>query len=734
MFMKRRSWRLGALVALLAVSGLEAEVKVDDCFGDNMVLQRELPARIRGTAAPGEKVTVKFAGQTVETTADAGGDWLATLAPLQANKEPATLTVSGDGNTVTINNVLVGEVWLCGGQSNMFYSLYNKNPGYLHTDSEAITSQADYPLIRIAAVPRHSSPNPERVSHAKWQPVTPESVKSFTAVGYFFGLGLYKVLDVPIGLVHSSWGGTRIEPWTTLEGFNSVPEGRDRRFAKFLAGRTAGTPEFERNVEQFRTTQRKWLAEAEAALSKNRVPPQPPAIPASFGPTDRTTPAALYNGMIHPLTGMTFRGAIWYQGESNLWNWDEYRWKMHALLNGWRKAFDNPDLQFYFVQIAPWRYTGAVPRNCIGLWEAQQRFADESGCGMAVINDHGDPEDIHPHDKRPVGDRLARLALNRTYGMKNIACDAPRLKSWKREGATAVLAFKDAASWSTADGGDVKGFEVSGIDGVYRPAAAEIRGAEIAVSAPGVDEPRYIRYLGKNVAVGNLRNEHGLVPAPFRATDVTTEELLAYLTQRPNLVYVYDLFAGAPNGIMKPKVDNSGKFSGRRVARVRYLFVAEDQKGETLYAEVSLDPFVQDLRKLALPGSKVRWNIASTINNIGIRTNVPNLIDGDEIASGNIEFFYTNYGPKNSKGIRVAGDKVFDAGDQPSGDRKPGYGCMQFHTVRGDGIVCFNNFKGRGAADFGFGVNREGKNPDWTFSKNGKNYKSVKLYIFCDFE
>ena len=733
MFMKRMSWRFGVFAALLVVSGASAEVKVDDCFGDNMVLQRELPARIRGTAAPGEEVTVKFAGQTVTATADAKGDWLATLQPLRANKEPATLTVSGGDNTVTIKNVLVGEVWLCSGQSNMFYALFSRNPAYLHTDSEAITSQANYPLIRIAAVPRLVAANPGRKSFVKWQPVTPDGVKSFTAVGYFFGLGLYKALDVPIGLVHSSWGGTRIEPWTTLDGFKSVPEGKNSRFAKFLAGRTAGTPEFEKNVRQFRKDQRKWIDDAEAAMDKGLVPPQQPPLPPEFLATDRTTTGALYNGMIHPLTGMTFRGAIWYQGESNLTRWDEYRWAMHALVNGWRKAFDNPKLQFFFVQIAPYRYSRDVPRALIGLWEAQQKFADESGCGMAVINDHGDPNDIHPHDKRPVGDRLARLALNRAYGKKEVVCDAPRLKSYKREGNAFVLEFKDASGWSTADGGEVKGFEVAGIDGVYRPATAEIRGAKLVVSAPQVAEPRYLRYLCSNVAIGNLRNEHGLVPAPFRATDVKTDELLAYLTKRPGLVYEYDLFSGNANGI-KPRVDNSGKFAGRRVKRVHYLFVAKDKRGRTRYAEVSIDPFIQDLRKLALPGSKVRHNIATPIRNITIRANVPNLIDGDEIANGNIEFFYTSYSPKNAKGLRTASDKLFDAGDQPSNDKRPGYGSMQFHTSQGNAIVCFNNFKMRGNADLGFGVNREGKNPDWTFSRNARNYKSAKLYVFCDFE
>ena len=257
--------------------------------------------------------------------------------------------------------------------------------------------------------------------------------------------------------------------------------------------------------------------------------------------------------------------------------------------------------------------------------------------------------------------------------------------------------------------------------------------AKLVVSAPQVDAPRYLRYLCRNVAIGNLRNEHGLVPAPFRVSDVKTDELLDYLTKRPGLVYKYDLFSGNANGV-KPQVDNSGKFAGRKVRRVRYLFVVQDKKGRTRFVEVAIDPFIQDLRKLALPGSKVRHNIATPIRNIAIRTDLPNLIDGDEIANGNIEFFYTSYSPKNAKGHRMASDKVFDAGDQPSNDRKPGYGSMQFHTSQGNPIVCFNNFKARGGSDLGFGVNREGKNPDWTFSKNARNFKSAKLYVFCDFE
>ena len=723
--------RFGILAAFCVAAGVCAEVKVDDCFGDNMVLQRELPVRIRGTADPGESVTVSFAGQTVTVKADDKGDWLAKLEPLQASKTPAELTVAGANNTVTLKNILVGEVWLCTGQSNMFYSLFSKNPKYLHIMSSAITATANYPLIRIASVPLRASSNLERDSRMTWGPVTPESIKPFTAVGYFFGLELQRKLDVPIGLIRTCWGGTRIEPWTNLAGFRSVPEGA--KLAKFVAGRTPGTPEYEKAVGKFLADQREWFKKAEAAVERQQVPPPPPALPAEFCAADRTVPGALYNAMIYPLTGMTVRGAIWYQGEGNLGQWFDYDWQMHALLNGWRQAFDNPDLQFYFVQIAPFRYNRDLPRNLIGLWQAQQAFADESGCGMAVINDYANPDDIHPNDKRPVGDRLARLALNRTYGRKEIACDAPRVKSWRIKDDKFVLSFDNASSWSTPGNRPVNGFEVAGIDGKYFPAAATINGAELEVSAPQVAMPRYLRYISANVAMGNLYNEHGLVPGPFQVRDVKPDEELAYLTtDRQGLIYEYDLFGSAKNGLLALVKDHSGDFADKKLSRLSYLFVAKDKQGKTHFAEVSLDPFSRDLRQVALPGSKVRQNIALPIKNIGIRTNVPNLIDGDQILSGNIEFFYTNYGPKNSKGIRNASDKVFDAGDQPA-TGAPGYGCIQFHSGRGEPIVCFNNFKGGKNADFGFGICPEGQNPDWTFRRSAKNYTSLRLYVFGEF-
>ena len=729
--MKYFSKWLGVCAAMGIAVGVSAEVKVDDCFGDNMVLQRELPARIRGTANPGERVTVKFAGQTVEATADAKGDWIAKLQPLQASSEPAELTVSGPDNTVTLKNILVGEVWLCTGQSNMQYALFSRNPNYLHTDSEAITSQANYPQIRIAVVPLRFSTKFERASRMKWQAVTPDSVKSFSAVGYLFGLALYRELGVPVGLIRSCWGGTRIEPWTTREGFESVPEGRG--LADFVAARTGGTEKYRETAQKFLADQRNWLKRVEAAVNKEQIPPPAPAVPAEFGLTDRSTPGALYNAMIHPLTGMTVRGAIWYQGEANLNQWYDYRWQMHALVNGWKLAFDNPAFQFHFVQIAPYRYNRDLPRTCPGLWMAQQQFADESGCGMAVINDHGDPEDIHPHDKRPVGDRLARLALNHTYGKKEVVCDAPRVGEFKVYGGKFVVNFKNASSLSTADGGEVKGLEVAGIDGKFVPAQAQIRGAALEASSPQVAQPRYLRYLWSNTAMGNLRNEHGLVPAPFKIGSVSREDELAYLKSRPGLIYEYDLFSGTVNGVMKPVVNRAKEYAGKELERLYYLFVLKDKSGKTVFADVSLAPFTQDLRIVGVPGSVVRRNVASPVSDLRVRGNVPVLVDGEESRTGNIEFFYTSYGPRNIKGIRSANDKIFDAGDQPSGSADPGYGCLQFHRGNGTPVVCFNRFSGKRGADLGFG-RCGGKNPDWTFSKGGLNYTSARLYVFGDFK
>ncbi|MBQ6352850.1 MAG: hypothetical protein IJJ28_06265, partial [Lentisphaeria bacterium] len=267
----------------------------------------------------------------------------------------------------------------------------------------------------------------------------------------------------------------------------------------------------------------------------------------------------------------------------------------------------------------------------------------------------------------------------------------------------------------------------------FVPATAAIRGAAVEVAASGVTEPRYLRYLWSNVAEGNLRSEHGLVPAPFKLGNVSREEELAYLTKRAELIYEYDLFSGVDKGVMKPAVNRAGEYAGKKLSRLHYLFVLKDKNGKTTFADISLAPFTQDLKLVGVPGSVVRRNLAQPIRDLRVRGNVPVLVDGEESLSGNMEFFYTSYSPRNVKGIRGANDKLFDAGDQPNNTGAAGYGSMQFHNARGEAVVCFNRFYGKRSIDIGFG-RCPGKNPDWTFSKSGENYSAAKLYVFGEFK
>jgi len=354
---------------------VQAKVALAPVFADNMVLQRELPAAVWGVADPKEEVTVSFAGQTVKAQANDKGEWKLRLAALPASKENRVLTAAGKDNSVTVNNVLVGEVWLCGGQSNMELPLWGGSPKFRDRKGAMIASLSHYPLIRFSRMAKYDfSVTPRTDYPMQWQAIRPDNVAPLSATAFYYGVELYRALDILIGLVTAHWGGTRIEPWTPPCGFASVPS---------LKG----------------------VLDTLASLK----PPTPGVKGLQQQPT------VLFNRMVYPFVPYTFRGAIWYQGCSNLGDGAAYCDKMHALVNGWKTVFENPALKFYFVQLAPFIYGGdgkALPV----IWEAQQKFADEEkDAGMAVITDVGDLHDIHPNDKETVGRRLALLALNRDY-------------------------------------------------------------------------------------------------------------------------------------------------------------------------------------------------------------------------------------------------------------------------------------------------------------------------------
>ncbi|MDR2849736.1 MAG: sialate O-acetylesterase [Verrucomicrobiota bacterium] len=462
---------------LAAAVQVQAKVTLAPVFGDNMVLQRELPVAVWGTADPQEDVTVAFAGQGVKAKADDKGAWKLRLQPLTASKENRTLTATGKDNTVTVNNVLVGEVWLCSGQSNMEMPLWGGAPQFRDKNGALLASLANYPFIRFSRMANYDfSVTPRTDYPMTWQALRPDNAAPLSAVSFYYGVELYRALDIPIGLVTSHWGGTRIEPWTPPCGFESIPS---------LKGIVDGLPNLKPKTEG----------------EKNQ----------------HQQPTVLYNRMLYPFVPYTFRGAIWYQGCSNLGDGAVYGDKMQALLNGWKTVFENPGLKFYFAQLAPFTYGGdglALPV----LWETQQKFADgEKDAGMAVINDVGDLRDIHPRDKETVGRRLAVLALNRDYGFKDVIADSPTLKSHTVENGKFVLSFDHVKQFHTPGNKiPAKHFEVAGEDGKFVPAVCELKGDRLIVGAEGVAEPKQLHYLWHQTNEGNLYNEGCLPLGAFR--------------------------------------------------------------------------------------------------------------------------------------------------------------------------------------------------------------------------
>jgi sialate O-acetylesterase len=478
--------RLQFLRPLLAVSALHlapatAAVSPAVVFTDHMVLQRSQPIPVWGQAEPGEEVTVSFADQNRTTTADASGRWSLSLAPLPANSTPRAMTLRGR-NTVTISDVLVGEVWLCSGQSNMEKNLGPRR-GQLPTDNHAEEiAAAHHPLLRLFQMPRHGKPAAGDTLSNHWLPCTPDVVDAvqFSALGYFFGRELKNTLSVPVGIIHSSVGGTRIELWTSPDGFASVPALAD--FAR-------------------------------AAQARQNF--------------DGAAVSSLYHSMIAPLAPFALRGFLWYQGESNLMKNDfaVYTDKTVALINGWRQLWQLPAAPFYAVQLAPHTYSlrkkpePLSPAALPLFWEAQNAAALLPHSGIVVINDLApNPSDIHPTNKKDVGLRLARLALTQAYGLKGITAHGPRFKSLSVVGKTAVLSFAATRPLAVRDGQKLTGFAIAAADQKFFPAVATLDGDTVHVSATEVSTPVAVRYGWHETEPGNLTDASGL-PSPAFRTD-----------------------------------------------------------------------------------------------------------------------------------------------------------------------------------------------------------------------
>jgi len=471
------------LMAASRYSTLAQSLTLPGVIGDNMVLQGGQSVPIWGWAGPGAKVTVQFAGQTRTATTHADGRWQVRLRPLAASAEPAMLTVTA-GETRVLTNILVGEVWLASGQSNMEKPIGEQRGQKPVFNHEQELAESNYPQIRFFKVTKTVAAQPQTaVTNSGWVLCNSNSheIVKFSAAAYFFGREIHRTLKVPVGLIESAWGGTRIEPWTPPAGFARV-----------------------KNLK------------AEVKL---------PDAATKF---DNRTPTALYNGMISPLVPFAIRGAIWYQGENNCvsdTNRLAYADKMEALILGWRKVWGEGAFPFYYVQLAPFRYYGARPQPRVDtpgalpqLWQAQTHALRIRNTGMAVTTDLVDDlSDIHPRNKQDVGKRLALLALAKTYGRKDVTCSGPVFKSMGLRGNKAVLRFTETTGGLVSkDGKPLTWFAVAGSDGRFVPASAEIVGDTVEVSSSSLPRPKVVSFGWDETAQPNLFNGAGLPARPFR--------------------------------------------------------------------------------------------------------------------------------------------------------------------------------------------------------------------------
>jgi sialate O-acetylesterase len=522
---------VSATLAGFLAAELAADVTPAPLFSDGAVLQRDKPIPIWGTGDVGEKVTVTFAGQQREATTGPDGRWIAYLDPLPTNATGADLVIAGK-NTLTLRDIVVGEVWLCSGQSNMEW------PVSRAANADAEIAAAAFPLLRHVRIEPTVAETPaDTVKTGGWQAANPGTVGGFTAVGYFFARDLHQRLGVPIGLIHSSWGGTPIEAWMSPAALAGNPAFAvvSERWRQELAEYPARAAAYEDELAAWTRAE----AEAKAATAarplvapknRNGARPDPAALHAEWlrqnprprpprGPGHPATPAGLFNGMINPLLPYALRGTIWYQGESNASRASEYEALFAALITAWRAHFAQGEFPFYWVNLAGY----AVPsdgnergRTFAQLREAQTRTLALANTGQAIAIDLGDAKNIHPTNKQEVGRRLALLARNRDY---DIVSDdtGPTFVSATREGNALRVRFQHATGGLVAHNRPVGALEIAGEDRVFRPAEGRIERESLRVWSPQVPEPVAVRYAWTNFPDANLYNGAGLPAVPFRS-------------------------------------------------------------------------------------------------------------------------------------------------------------------------------------------------------------------------
>ena len=481
-------------------------------FTDNAVLQRDKPIPVWGTAEPGEKVTVAFASHTVATTADASGKWRVDLPALPANAKAADLIIRGK-NTLTLTNILVGEVWLASGQSNMEQMVKETFDADLD-----IPASARFPQIRHLRTGYKVSDTPLTVGSGTWQVAGPATTGEFSAIAYFYARVLTDALDVPIGIINSTRGASRIQPWMDAAALGSDPsfaiDAQD--WARKRAAYPALKAKMDANIAQWEKDK---AAATSAAKPFNAPRPSPGWAGLEGGPDDQFMPSGLYNGMIQPLVPYALRGVIWYQGEGNSGNHLSYRKHFPTLIGSWRTNFAQGDFPFYWVQLSSYGDPQGI--NMPFLREAQTHTLSVPGTGQAISLDLGETTNIHPRRKYAVAQRLARVALARTYGHK-IVDTGPVFAKAEREGAGFRVTFDPRPEYYDlcAFQVPIAGFEMAGSDRVFKPAIAVLGKDQnsVVVTCADIADPVAVRYAWRDAtAAGLYSHDEGLPAVPFRS-------------------------------------------------------------------------------------------------------------------------------------------------------------------------------------------------------------------------
>ena len=502
-----------ALLALLLTTGpLLAEVRLASPFTSHMVLQCEMKVPVWGTAEPGEKVTVEFAGQKVSTTADADGKWNVKLGPMKASAEPRELTVTGNHpapiETLKCDDVLVGEVWLASGQSNMDFSMSKKVKYFAGVaNEEQEIAAANYPQIRLFTGEAQKTYAPTNRVGGEWQVCAPENAPAFSAVAYFFARDLQREIKIPVGIVTAAFGASTAEAWIDRETMAADP-----KLQPMLDRFDAAVQNFHTNAPAVVAPPRSEDVSATNAAPKGHKRGTGPRDPVQ----DQHNATVLFNGMIAPILPFAMRGAIWYQGESIV---DAqkggialYPHIQAALIRDWRRRWGEGDFPFYIVQLAGQEAASNSPE----VRAAQATVLQLTNTGMAVATDIGERKNVHPKNKQDVGDRLARIALANTYGRK-VEFSGPVYESMKIEGDKIRVNFSHADGLVARDGA-LKWFAIAGADGKFVAAAARIDGSTVVVGSPEISAPVAVRYAWVNFPEGgNLYNAAGLPAAQFRS-------------------------------------------------------------------------------------------------------------------------------------------------------------------------------------------------------------------------